>query len=81
MTSPDCRRSSLLLPGHLGRVPGRGPEDTEVKASAERCAQTVAAATASFSPDEGLECSALRVDAQRHTLPLLVLRDEAMDKL
>lgn len=49
----------------------------------ERCAQTAAAAAvaASSSPDEGLERSALRVDAQRHALPLLVLRDEPMDQL
>lgn len=30
-------------------------------------------------PDEGLEGSTLRVDAQRHSFSLLVLRDEAMD--
>lgn len=30
-------------------------------------------------PDEGLEGSTLRVDAQRHSFALLVLRDEAMD--
>lgn len=35
----------------------------------------------SSSPDEGLEGSTLRVDAQRHTFSLLVLRDEAMDQL
>lgn len=33
------------------------------------------------SPDEGLEGGALGVDAQRHTLSLLVLADEAMDQL
>lgn len=32
-----------------------------------------------FSPDEGLEGSTLRVDAQWHTFSLLVLRDEAVD--
>jgi len=32
-------------------------------------------------PDEGLERSALGVDAQRHPLALLVLRDEAVDQL
>lgn len=46
----------------------------------ERCAHAAAAAAFS-SPDEGLERSALRVDAQRHALPLLVLRDEPMDQL
>lgn len=33
------------------------------------------------SPDEGLEGSTLRIDAQRHPFALLVLRDEAMDQL
>lgn len=32
-------------------------------------------------PDEGLEGSTLRIDAQRHPFALLVLRDEAMDQL
>lgn len=31
------------------------------------------------SPDEGLEGGALRVDAQRYSFALLVLRNEAVD--
>lgn len=37
--------------------------------------------SSSSSPDEGLEGSTLRVDAQRHSFALLVLRNEAMDEL
>lgn len=55
-TSEEECRSSLLLPGHLGRMPRR-------------------------RPDEGLERSALRVDAERDSFPLLMFGDEAMDQL
>ena len=44
----------------------RGEEEEELRSS---------------SPDEGLEGGALWVDAERDSLPLLVLRDEAVDQL
>lgn len=61
----------LSLWSHLGSWGAQTPPHTRRSASwVMKCDN---------SPDEGLEGSALRVDAQRHPFALLVLRYEAVD--